>query len=656
MKSCRRRSTTVMVLGLVATIAGCGDPNAPGTDGGADGGAENDLTVIPSGDAAGADLGVIEDASTPPPDLTVDGTVPIVDLAGDAAGTLPTLSISDVSITEGNSGTTGITFNVVLSQASAQTVTVNYATVDGTATRSANDYSAVNGRLTFSPGTTTLPITVLVTGDTLNEANETFTVTLASPVNATLAQTAATATINNDDPLPTLTIANASGPEGNSGPRDLFFIATLSAASGQTITFNYATADGTATTADGDYLPRDTTVTISPGRTAQGFIVQLGGDITVEPDETFTINLSNPTNAILLTTSAVGTITNDDVPGPGVSIADAAIDEGNSGTKALTFTVTLAAANTQTVTVQYSTQGFAARSDAAAPGGADFVATNGTLTFPPGVTTQTFDVTINGDTVFEDNENFYVNLSNATNANITRAQGSGVINNDGDAPPTISVNDISVNEGDSARTNFVFTVSLSAVSGVYLSVQYSAVNGTANSSDFFGGGGNLNFLPGTVTQTITVQVIGDTTNEPDETFTVNLTSATSGTIGKGTGIGTIINDDPLPVLSITDVALTEGNSGNKAFTFNVQLSIPSGRQVTVNYATADGTATAANFDYTAASGTLTFAPGATSRSFVVPVVGDATTEPDETFTVNLSGEANATLARTSATGTIVNDD
>ncbi len=113
----------------------------------------------------------------------------------------PTLSINNVSANEGNSGTTAFVFTVTLSAASTSTVTVNYATADGTAT-APSDYAATSGTLTFAPGVLTQPISVNVNGDTTVEPNETFFVNLSSPTNATIAGATGTGTIINDDSAP----------------------------------------------------------------------------------------------------------------------------------------------------------------------------------------------------------------------------------------------------------------------------------------------------------------------------------------------------------------------------------------------------------------------------------------------------------------------
>ena len=135
-------------------------------------------------------------------------------------------------------------------------------------------------------------------------------------------------------------------------------------------------------------------------------------------------------------------------------------------------------------------------------------------------------------------------------------------------------------------------------------------------------------------------------------ITVSIHDAGSAAIAHSTAN---IAPAPLPTLSINDVSLTEGNSGLKNFTFTVKLSKASASTVTVNFATANGTALAGS-DYLAKSGVLTFAPGQTSKTVVVQVKGDTVVEPNETFFVKLSGATHATIADNSGTGTIQNDD
>ena len=164
-------------------------------------------------------------------------------------------------------------------------------------------------------------------------------------------------------------------------------------------------------------------------------------------------------------------------------------------------------------------------------------------------------VNVNGDTTVERDETFFVNLSAPTNATIAAAQGTGtILNDDAAAVPTLSINNVSANEGNSGTTPFVFTVTLSAASASTVTVSYATGGGTATAgSDYVATSGTLTFNPGVTTQTITVNVNGDTTVEPNETFFVNLGAPANATIASGQGIGTIVNDDaavPTPNVAI----------------------------------------------------------------------------------------------------------
>src|SRR5262249_16047142 len=292
-------------------------------------------------------------------------------------------------------------------------------------------------------------------------------------------------------------------------------------------------------------------------------------------------------------------------------------------------------------------------------GALDYTATAGTVTFAPGTTAQQVTVAVQGDTVFEANETFQVTLASPVNATILDGTGIGTIVND-DPPPTVSINDVTVTEGNTGTTNAGFTGSLSAASGLPTTVAVATANGVTNpataGTDYTSVAATLTFAPGVTTQLITVAVTGDAVFEVNETFLVNLASPTNATILDGQGVGTITNDDPPPTLSINDVSVTEGNTGTTNAVFTVTLNGASALPATVSFATADGTATTANLDYAAASGTLTFNPGTTTQLITVAVQGDTTNEPNETFNVNLSAPLNATIADGQGDGTILNDD
>ncbi len=337
---------------------------------------------------------------------------------------------------------------------------------------------------------------------------------------------------------------------------------------------------------------------------------------------------------------------------PLLTISDVTVIEGNSGaTINAIFTVSLSQALSQTVTVDYTT----ANGSAVAPG--DYTAMSGTLSFAPGKTSKTIQVTVNGDVLDEANETFLVNLTNAVNATIADDQGQGAVT-DNDPTPTLSIGDATVTEGAGGTTSIAtFAVTLSAASGKTVTVNYATANGTANSvNDYITKSGSFTFQPGKTSKTVTVAIYGDNKDEADETFKVNLSGAVNATLADGQGIGTILDDDPTPTLSISDVTITEGAAGTSTTAiFTVSLSAVSGKTVTVDYATGDDTATAGS-DYTAKSGTLTFTPGKTSKKAKITVTGDGVDEADETFFVDLSNAINASIADGQGLGTITDDD
>ena len=228
----------------------------------------------------------------------------------------PTISIDDVSVNEGNSGSTDAIFTLTLSAPSDQTVTVDYETADESAT-SPDDYVSASGTLAFNPGETSKTITVQVNGETLNEDDETFIVSLRKSTNSGLVDSEGRATIMNDDAEPTISVGDASVAEGNSGSVDVALPVTLSTASGKTVTVNFATADGSATEHPGnDYAGVSGVITFAPGETDDEVDVTVNGDTNVESDETFFVNLTSPTNSSVADGQGQGTIIDDDAVAP----------------------------------------------------------------------------------------------------------------------------------------------------------------------------------------------------------------------------------------------------------------------------------------------------------------------------------------------------
>ncbi len=224
-------------------------------------------------------------------------------------------------------------------------------------------------------------------------------------------------------------------------------------------------------------------------------------------------------------------------------------------------------------------------------------------------------------------------------------------------PQALSVEPAEVVEGPlDAMTNLVFTVRLSVPSTETVSVDYLTTDGTAlRDLDYTRAAGTLVLPPGATNGLIEVQVLGDSTDEEDETLQLNLFNPTNAVLGAAQATGLIRNDDLPPLLSIDDVTAPEGNSGTSSAAFSVQLTEISGKSITVQYKTISGTAMAGQ-DFTPHSGTLLFPPTVTRRIVFIPILGDEKQEPDETFTVELSAPTQAKILRERGTGTILNDD
>jgi len=261
---------------------------------------------------------------------------------------------------------------------------------------------------------------------------------------------------------------------------------------------------------------------------------------------------------------------------------------------------------------------------------------------------------VNGDRLGEPNETFVVNLSAPTNATIADGEGIGTILDD---EPRMSINDVTVTEGNTGAVNATFTVSLSVAYDVALTVHDQTANGSVKaSSDYAAASGDAIIAAGQTTKTFTVAVIGDRSAEPTENFVVNLSAATNGLIVDSQGVGTILDNEPR--ISISDVTKAEGRKGQTTlFTFTVTLSAAYDQAVTMSYRTANGTATTSDSDYIAKTGTLTFNPGETTKTITIVVNGDSKKEANETFYLDLFGaSSNSLFTKNRGLGTILNDD
>ncbi|HKP69513.1 MAG TPA: FG-GAP-like repeat-containing protein, partial [Pyrinomonadaceae bacterium] len=347
--------------------------------------------------------------------------------------------------------------------------------------------------------------------------------------------------------------------------------------------------------------------------------------------------------------TARGIIYNQSGAGPCISINDVTITEGNTATTNASFTVTLSQTSTQSTSVSYSlTAGTATI-------GADLENVSGRLEIPAGQTTATINVPVIGDVTDEFDEQFTVTLSSPANGAISDGTAVGTIVDD-DAEPTLTINDVTANEG-SFGTFFNFSVALSTASAKPISFRYTTADGTAIAGSDYNAANNtiLNIQPGATSASVGILVTGDNVFEPNENFFVNLTEPLNVSLSDTQAIGTINNDDAVPVLSIFGTFGPEGDSGVTNLNVNLHLSNPTSLPVTVNVLTSDGTAIG-NRDFVPSDTQVTIPAMVQDFTAQVQVMGDVVNEPNENFFVNIYNVTNATTQQTQSSVTIVDDD
>ena len=595
---------------------------------------------------------------------TAAGTILDEDIAWAIAAT-------DANRAEGNSGSTAFTFTVTRDGLTTGTTTVSYA-VTGSGVNPANaaDFGGTlpSGTVNFAAGEISKTITVNVSGDTAVEPDEGFSVTLSNASGeAQITSPSAGGTILNDDTLLAIAAADAAKGEGNSGSTPLMFTVTRIGLTTGTTTVNYAVTGSEpnpANAADfGGTLPGGT-VSFAAGETAKTITVSVSGDTAAEPDEGFSVTLSNASGgAQIATATAIGTIQNDDT-GLAIAAADAVKAEGDSGNASFTFTVTRDGTASGTTTVDYAVTGTGSHpADAADFGG---TLPSGIVSFAAGETSKTVSVTVSGDKAVERDEGFSVTLSNASGGGqITIPAASGTIVND-DTALAIAAADAAKAEGNTGNTAFTFTVTRTGLTTGTTAMNYTVAGSGTNAADAadFGGtlpDGTVSFAAGEASKTIIVNVRGDTAVEPDESFSVTLSDATDGAqLATATAGGTIANDDTVLTIAAADATKPEGNAGSTAFTFTLTRTGLTAGTTTVDYAVAGTGASpagAADFGGTLTGGTVSFAAGETSKTLTVNVSGDTTVEADEGFTVTLENASGGTqIVTPAAVGSIVNDD
>ena len=450
-----------------------------------------------------------------------------------------------------------------------------------------------------------------------------------------------TCTPYNAAPSVQLSAANYSVAEGAGSAT---ITATLNATSTAEVTVTYATSSGTATALN-DYLTTTGTLTFTPGMTQTAFNVTIINDALIENAETFSVTLSNPVSATL-GAPAAATVTINDNDQATVTLSSASYS-ANENVGTLPVTLTLNQAAPYTVTATYATS----NGTASAPG--DYTAASGAVSFTPGVTQTTVNLSIVNDALIENNEAFTITLSNPNGATLGAPSSATITLIDNDLP-IVALNSAAYNTYENAGT-VPITVTLNQAAPYLVTVAYATSNGTASTpGDYLAASGMLTLTPGLTQTTFNVTIVNDAQIENAETFSVTLSNPVSATLGAPSAASVAINDNDQPSVALSSATYSVNESAGTVL-ITVTLSQAAPYTITVAQAASNGTATAPA-DFASASGTLTLTPGTTQATFNVTIVNDALVENSEAFTVTLSNPNNAALGAPASAAVTISDN
>lgn len=362
-------------------------------------------------------------------------------------------------------------------------------------------------------------------------------------------------------------------------------------------------------------------------------------------------NLSQPGADLAGTDLGPFNLASADLTGLSVlSVDNATVAEGDVGITTLSFAVHLTPAAAGPVRFTFTTA-----DDTAKVTDGDYLAVAGALTLPSGTTDTTIEVPVQGDLRDEPGETLMLTLGSPTGAVIGHGTATGLITDDDD-PPNLTVLDGAGYEGATAGTNggVLFRVLLDAPSGRAIRVDYATAPGTAAQGRFTAKAGTLTFMPGDTEKDIPVTLVNDNVAEAPQTFTVGLSNAVNVTLVNTQATGTIYDDDSmLPVVTVTAQSMNEGNVGQTDMMFTLSAGLTIATSLGVHVTTVPITAED-GVDYVGVDTDVDLTLG--TGTVMVPLIGDAVYETNETFALVLSAPTGVTLSTPIVLGTIVNDD
>jgi hypothetical protein len=507
------------------------------------------------------------------PDLiTSDFSLGLISLARNIclpapAVNLPTLSAgADVNVTEGDASNTTANVTVSLNSASAIPVRVKYYTAPLTGiaalqenefaeAQSARDYNSISGELLFQPGETSKTLQITVRGDLIDEFDEKFAFYLVNGVNAPIARNQTIITIIDNDAPPSLSIGNFGQAEGNTGSTAFNFPVTLSALSEKPVFVQYLTGGGTATP-NQDYTRAQGTLTIPAGQLQGTIGVNVTGDLTVEQDETFMVDLSDPLNAIIGSGRGTGTIVNDDNGGT-VQFSSATFTT-NDSTNGVLVSITRTGGNGGGVSFRFRTQ-----AGTALPG-QDYTEVTTNVVLGDNETGRNVFIPVVIDQLDEPDETVNLIIDNPVGVTLGTPSTAILTIQDLEAPPTLTITDSSVIEGNNGTTTTMqFFLLLSRPTQRPVTVSFATVDETATAGeDYQAATGSITIQPGVTRKAIEVIVIGDSQFEQDETFLLNLSNPVNVVLADNQATGRITNDELNPSSRTMLVSINRTNDGS----------------------------------------------------------------------------------------------
>lgn len=603
----------------------------------------------------------------------------VLDING--SGSNNAVFVGSPIIVEGDGGQKSAQFTISLSRPAASDTSIAFQTLDGSATAGL-DYTATSGTVTIAAGQQTATVNVPVLGDTSNEQLETFFLKIVPPASApSVTASVGEATILDDDRpdnLPTISVEPHPALEGY----DPTIVVRLSEPTTATVTVFYRilTNDQYGSFLDEQFTSQGRTtqasvfaVVIPAGQTSAtvnlASILNSNGDSVDEVDEAFTVEFFTPINAGFGGGASAlrAMVIEHDVDGGGnntvILVGSPLVVEGNSGTKVAQFEIQLSRPLDTAVSLNYTTV------DGSAVAGSDYSSVSGTVNFVAGQTKAYVNVPVLGDSAIEASETFYLKVTPPAAApSVAMSIGEATIVADDSAVnvPVLSIEPETTPEDHA----MAYVLRLDRPATTTVTVQYRFYTGDSSGSLDYGRLGNANFAIGTATipvgsttATIGVSMPGDLTDHIDRSLTVELFSPTNAVLAGDVpflrAMGTVLDDDGPGAnlaLLVSSPLLVEGDAGASIARFEVKISRPASADITLNYATLDGTAQA-GIDYTSKAGTVTIFAGQTSAFVDIAVAADLVMEATENFFLKVTPPTAAPSAVASVgEATIITDE